>query len=239
MPSAHHSKAAQQSFHASSRHSALTWRRSNRAISVLIRRLPVWSNRVHYLDPCRSVTFVQNTALAAARIPLMLPSHSAQAHSKRTRGLLRDRCAPAAHLCFCGARPSRTWSAPAPRRYCHRRLLPSFLHSNPCESCKGITAPRLLEREGRSLSWSEPPPRHSLGSIPAVTACGRVCPGPNPPSQLRLYGPSSPHPIRLPMKRPIVRPPRPPALPPSESSQRPSNPFCRSTGPPCPRTQRR
>lgn len=83
------------------------------------------------------------------------------------------------------------------------------------------------------------PPRRSFGSSLASAACGRVFQGPNPSSQLRLYSPSSPRPIRLRMKRRRLHPPRPQTPLRSGSSRRPSVPWPRNKERHCPRTQLR
>lgn len=89
---------------------------------------------------------------------------------------------------------------------------------------------KASDRSCESLRWSS-------RSSPAVGPCGRVCQGSNPSSKLRLYSPSSRHPIRLPMKRPILHPPRPLTRPRNGSLQKLSAPCLRSTEPRCPRIQ--
>lgn len=75
-----------------------------------------------------------------------------------------------------------------------------------------------------------PPPRQ-----PAVRTRGRVCQGPKPLSRLLLSSPSSPHPTRLPMKRPTLRPPRPPTPHRSGNSTKPLSPPPPSRPTPDPR----
>lgn len=80
-----------------------------------------------------------------------------------------------------------------------------------------------------------PPPRPPPPRQPAVRARGRVCQGPKPLSRLLLSSPSSPHPTRLPMKRPTLRPPRPPTPHRSGNSTKPLSPPPPSRPTPDPR----
>lgn len=80
------------------------------------------------------------------------------------------------------------------------------------ESCTAASPPRGISVHEEIVVVNHTPLPPSLLTTPpvflsSVRACGWVCQGPKQPAQLRLYSPSSPHPIRLPMKRPNRRPP--------------------------------
>lgn len=117
------------------------------------------------------------------------------------------------------------------------RLQPSSLLHYLSRVVHKDIAPRIIAvgpeiAAGKSFV-RDPKPR------PPNEPCGRVCQGPNPSSKLRLYSPSSPHPIRLPMKRQILHPPRPLTPLRNGSLQKLSARCLRSTEPRSPRTQHR
>lgn len=170
---------------------------------------------------------------------LVLPSHTPpRVHYQRASASLpRDRsgsvAAKADRHVFCprGTTPQNNSCGP-------RCLLPSLQHHRvPLASrARGHWSAHLQEWEGYHGRESR---RRTLAFSPAVGPRGRVCQGSNPSSKLLPYNPSSLHPTRLPMNRPILRPPRLHSLLRNGSLPRPSVLRRRSKEPRCPRTLRR
>lgn len=221
-----------------SRHSGLPWRCPSRAVRASCFPFSHWQSAAPRGFQCRPIRCQSRPSSTRATLHgLLLPCLW---------------CPPVAHRCTRCPLLETVLPLPCPRTF---RLSYNCSRAGfrpPCAAHRLLPSLLLLLHLSRVVHEDIAPPTHhptrrELTAVkfppsdlpdPAIAPCGRVCQGPNPSSKLRLYSPSSPHPIRLPMKRPILHPPRPRTPPRSGSLQKRSVPCLRSTEPRCPRIQR-